>query len=43
MEVFRVDSATPLVKRDHSARWYTLAKLKKLAFSSAHRKIVNLL
>ena len=43
MEVFRVDSATPLVNRDRSARWYTLAKLKKLAFSSAHRKIVNLL
>jgi A/G-specific adenine glycosylase len=43
MEVFRVDSATSLVNRDPSARWYTPAKLKKLTFSSAHRRIVNLL
>jgi hypothetical protein len=43
MGVFRFDSVTPLINRDRSARWYTLAKLKKLAFSSAHRKIVNLL
>jgi A/G-specific adenine glycosylase len=43
MEVVLVNSATSLVNCDRSARWYTLAKLKKLAFSSAHRKIVNLI
>jgi len=43
MEVFRVVSVTTLINRDRSARWYTLANLRKLAFSSAHRKIVNLL
>ena len=43
MEVFHIDSATLPVDRDHSARWCKLATLKKLAFPSAHRKIVNFL
>jgi len=43
MEVFRVDLATPPVNGDDSTRWHTLAKLKDLAFSSAHRKIANLI